>query len=56
MYWEDSETTTPVPLTSLSRVTMIALIAAIIGFGVYPQPILNALRPATGSAAPTASR
>lgn len=45
MYWENAIVTTPVPLTSLSRITMILLIAGIIGLGVYPQPILNALRP-----------
>ncbi|HEV3410270.1 MAG TPA: NADH-quinone oxidoreductase subunit N [Chthoniobacterales bacterium] len=51
MYWEEAESTGPVPLTNLSRVTMVALIAAIIALGVYPQPILNALRPATGNSA-----
>lgn len=55
MYWESAETVTPIPLTSLSRVTMIALIAAIVWLGVYPQPILNALRPATGSSVATAA-
>ena len=55
MYWETSARTDAIRLTSLSRVTMIALVGAIIGLGVYPQPILNALRPATGSSA-SASR
>ncbi|MGZ4983315.1 MAG: NADH-quinone oxidoreductase subunit N, partial [Chthoniobacterales bacterium] len=44
MYWETSTASEPIPLTSLSRIMMVALIAAIIGLGVYPQPILNALR------------
>ncbi|MDQ6911349.1 MAG: NADH-quinone oxidoreductase subunit N [Verrucomicrobiota bacterium] len=44
MYWEDSLSNEPIPLTSLSRITMIALIAGIFVLGVYPQPILNALR------------
>ncbi len=45
MYWESSPNTEAIPLTSLSRMTMIALIAGIFVLGVYPQPILNALRP-----------
>jgi NADH-quinone oxidoreductase subunit N len=45
MYWEASDRTDAVPLSGLSRATMIALIAAIFVLGVYPQPILNALKP-----------
>ena len=45
MYWETSMSTEAIPLSQLSRVTMIALIAGIFVFGVYPQPILNSLRP-----------
>ena len=45
MYWEPATTTATVPVSSFSRFTMGALIAAIIVLGVYPQPILNALRP-----------
>ena len=56
MYWEDTANTEPIPLTALSRLTMIALIAAIIGLGVYPQPILNALQPAMASPAITAAQ
>jgi len=44
MYWEESPNDTAVPLSKLSRVTMSAMIAAIIFLGVYPQPILDALR------------
>jgi NADH:ubiquinone oxidoreductase subunit 4 (subunit M) len=33
-----------IPISALSRVAMSALILAIIGLGVYPQPILNALK------------
>lgn len=44
MYWEDSASTEVIPLTWLSRSTMVALIAGIIVLGVYPQPVLNALR------------
>ncbi|MEP6809635.1 MAG: hypothetical protein ABI992_05280, partial [Chthoniobacterales bacterium] len=45
MYWEKSETAGAIPLSGLSRITMIALIGGIIVLGVYPQPILNALQP-----------
>ena len=41
MYWQDSEVTTPIPVSALSRVTICALSVAIIVFGVYPQPILR---------------
>ena len=50
MYWEPATSTAAVPLSQLSRVTMIALIAALVALGVYPQPILNALRPRPASA------
>jgi NADH-quinone oxidoreductase subunit N len=45
MYWETSTSSEAIPLSQLSRVTMIALIAGIFVLGVYPQPILNALVP-----------
>jgi NADH-quinone oxidoreductase subunit N len=53
MYWEAPTTMAAIPVSRLSRVTMIGLMALIIVLGVYPQPILNALRPpaAAGSAA-----
>jgi NADH-quinone oxidoreductase subunit N len=54
MYWENSETREPIALSGLTRFTMVALIAGIFVFGVYPQPILNALRPKT--AVTTATR
>ncbi|MEY2481988.1 MAG: NADH-quinone oxidoreductase subunit [Verrucomicrobiota bacterium] len=44
MYWETSVSDVAVPLTGLSRTAMAAMIAAIVFLGVYPQPILNALR------------
>ena len=43
MYWEPASTTDPIPVSALSRVTMIALMSAIIWLGVYPKPILKAL-------------
>ena len=45
MYWESSNTSAAIPLSGLSRYTMVALIAGIFVLGVYPQPILNALQP-----------
>ena len=50
MYWEPAGSTAALPLSPLSRAAMIALIGAIIVLGVYPQPILNALRPAAVTA------
>jgi NADH-quinone oxidoreductase subunit N len=49
MYWETSTRNEPIALSGFSRWTMIALMAGIIGLGVYPQPILNALRPRPAS-------
>ncbi len=45
MYWEAPARLDPIPVSGLSRVSMIALMALIVILGVYPQPILNALRP-----------
>jgi NADH-quinone oxidoreductase subunit N len=44
MYWEAPQGEAAVSSSRLTRVTMAILIAAIIFLGVYPQPILNALR------------
>ena len=44
MYWEGSPIDAPAPVSRLSRVAMTAMIAAIVVLGVYPQPILNALK------------
>jgi NADH-quinone oxidoreductase subunit N len=48
MYWEASANDVAVPLSGLSRLTMSAMIAGIIFLGVYPQPVLKALRPRYG--------
>ena len=46
MYWlEPPSDSRPISLSALSRLTMTLLIASIFVLGVYPQPILNALRP-----------
>ena len=47
MYWNPPAAATPVETISvglLTKVTMLVLIAATIGFGVYPQPLLHFLR------------
>jgi NADH-quinone oxidoreductase subunit N len=43
MYWQSDAKVEPIPVNGLSRVAISALIAATIWFGVYPQPILQAL-------------
>ncbi len=46
MYWlEPASDAAPITVSPLSRVTMTLLVAAIFVLGVYPQPILDALRP-----------
>jgi len=46
MYWQPSPaSTTPIRLSALSRTTIVAMMAATIFLGVYPQPILRALKP-----------
>jgi NADH-quinone oxidoreductase subunit N len=44
MYWDGSSIDAPVRVSRLSRVTMTAMMVAIVVLGVYPQPILNALK------------
>jgi NADH-quinone oxidoreductase subunit N len=50
MYWESPTSDTAVPLSGLSRLTMAAMIGGIIFLGVYPEPVLKALRPRDGVA------
>src|SRR5947207_11976836 len=44
MYWQSTDKMDKIPISALSRFTMSALVLAIIGLGVYPQPILDALK------------
>ncbi len=44
MYWQPSARIDNIPISGLSRVAMSALIVAIIWLGIYPTPILEALR------------
>ena len=44
MYWQSSSKTDAIPVNHLSRIAISALIFATIWFGIYPQPILDALK------------
>ena len=44
MYWETPAGEGAVPVSGISRLAMTAMIAAIVFFGIYPQPVLDALR------------
>ncbi len=57
MYWLEPAKPEPLPAGGLSRLTMSLLIAAIFFFGVYPQPILNAIdQPAERATSPSLVR
>jgi len=44
MYWQSSEKTDKIPVNALSRVAISALVISTIWLGIYPQPILDALK------------
>jgi NADH-quinone oxidoreductase subunit N len=44
MYWQSDSNTEAIPVNGLSRVAISALIIATLWLGVYPQPILEALK------------
>jgi NADH-quinone oxidoreductase subunit N len=44
MYWQSTAKTDKIPVNGLSRLAISALIIATIWLGVYPQPILDALK------------
>src|SRR5216110_875901 len=44
MYWQSDSKTDVIPVNGLSRVAITVLIVATIWLGVYPQPILDALK------------
>jgi NADH-quinone oxidoreductase subunit N len=44
MYWQSADTTDAIAVNALSRVAISTLVLATIWLGVYPQPILNALK------------
>jgi len=45
MYWEAPSADGAVPVSGVSRLAMVAMIGAIVFFGIFPGPIVNALRP-----------
>ncbi|MDQ2868725.1 MAG: hypothetical protein M3R59_10000, partial [Verrucomicrobiota bacterium] len=44
MYWDKPSSADPITILPLTRVVIFALMAGIFVLGVFPQPILNALR------------
>jgi NADH-quinone oxidoreductase subunit N len=44
MYWQSAAKTGKIPVSGLSRVAISALVVATIWLGVYPQPVLDALK------------
>lgn len=44
MYWQPGATNERIAITPISRAVMILAIIATIAFGVYPQPILSAMK------------
>jgi NADH-quinone oxidoreductase subunit N len=44
MYWQSTSKIDRIPVNGLSRAAISALIIATIWLGVYPQPILEALK------------
>jgi NADH-quinone oxidoreductase subunit N len=56
MYWQSSAKVDKIPVNVLSRLAISALIIATIWLGVYPQPILNALKREQSTTAAIVSR
>jgi NADH-quinone oxidoreductase subunit N len=44
MYWETPAANLAVPVSGTSRVAMLAMMAGIIVFGIYPQPVVHSMR------------
>lgn len=59
MYWPAREVSpaaaNPISISFLSRAMIVLMMIATIGLGVYPQPILRAIKPETASVAKSAS-
>ncbi len=47
MYWEEARETAPIVVSRLSRLTIAALVVAIVVLGFYPQPILRPFQKAS---------
>jgi NADH-quinone oxidoreductase subunit N len=51
MYWQESNDSTPIELTPLTRIAVTVLAAIIVILGVFPGPVLGQLRDADGPGA-----
>jgi NADH-quinone oxidoreductase subunit N len=49
MYWEEAQDTAPIAVSGLSRLTIAALVVAIVALGFYPQPILRPFQKASAT-------
>ncbi len=47
MYWNEPTESSPIELTTLTKITVGALVAGILFFGVNPKPVLSALQQQT---------
>ena len=56
MYWQEPNDDTKIMIAPLTRFTIGALTLAIFFFGIFPQPILNSLKPTVQAVAHTAQR
>ena len=45
MYWKESSSETPIPVSRITGLTIFVLCTAIFVLGVYPQPVFNRLQP-----------
>lgn len=50
MYWLEGASDAPMPISGLTRGTVLVLAAAVFVFGIYPQPIFAMLKPAAPAA------
>ncbi len=54
MYWQEPTDATPIKVSPLTSLTIFALAAAIIFFGIFPSPIIDMLRGESSAVATTA--
>ena len=55
MYWQSSANSETISINLLSRILIVVMIIATIGLGIYPQPILRAIKMQSGAFAKSAS-
>ena len=56
MYWQAPTSSEQIPVSGLSRLAIAILIIGTIWLGIYPLPILNALKPTRGPVMVTAAK